>query len=249
MIAERVAEAASIGRVRKSVLRALLLSLVMACAAPALAEVDPWEGTNRKIFKFNDTLDRWVLKPVARGYDWLFPSFVKRGVRNFFTNVGEPMVAVNQLLQGKPGRAAQDTGRFLLNSTVGIFGLVDVAAANGLPPHDEDFGQTFVAWGIPNGNFITIPVRGPATVTHAVGMVADIFTNPFQLITPARDRYLLRGLDLVDVRAGLLPTESLITGDKYLFLRDAYLQRREFLINDGIVEDDPFLDEFDEEYE
>jgi phospholipid-binding lipoprotein MlaA len=232
----------------------VLLACAVLCAVglvsvPALAEVDPWEGANRKIFQFNDGVDRWVLKPIARGYDWLFPSFVKRGVGNFFTNLGTPAVALNQLLQGKPGRAATDTGRFLLNSTVGIVGLVDVAAANGLPPHDEDFGQTFVVWGAPNGPFVTIPFRGPATVTHAAGMVLDLFTNPVRYVSPARDRYLLNGVDIVDNRASLLPTESLITGDKYLFLRDAYLQSREFLINDGIVEDDPFLDEFDEEYE
>ena len=234
--------------------RNVLLAMTILCAvgwgsAPALAEVDPWEGVNRKVFKFNDTLDRWVLKPVARGYDRLFPSLVKRGVENFFTNLGTPAVALNQLLQGKPGRAAADTGRFLLNSTVGIGGLVDVAAENGLARHDEDFGQTFVVWGAPNGPFVTIPFGGPATVTSTAGMVLDLFTNPVRYISPARDRYLLRGLDTIDNRAALLPTESLISGDKYLFLRDAYLQNREFLINDGIVEDDPFLDEFDEEYE
>jgi len=237
-------------RVRFTALLAMLVLFAFGLGSkPVLAEADPWQGTNRKIFKFNDGLDRWVLKPVARGYDRLLPSFVKRGVGNFFTNLGTPAVALNQLLQGKPGKAAADTGRFLLNSTAGVFGLVDVAAANGLPPNDEDFGQTFVVWGAPNGPFVTIPFRGPATVTHAAGMVLDFFTNPVRLVSPARDRYLLNGLDIVDNRASLLPTESLITGDKYLFLRDAYLQSREFLINDGILEDDPFLDEFDDEYE
>lgn len=249
MIAERAGELPLVCRRRNAVLAILVLCVGGLGAAQALAEADPWEGANRKIFGFNDGVDRLVLKPVARGYDWLFPSFVKRGVGNFFTNLGTPAVALNQLLQGKPGRAAADTGRFLLNSTAGIFGLVDVAAANGLPPHDEDFGQTFVVWGAPNGPFVTIPFRGPATVTHAAGMVLDLFTNPVRYISPARDRYLLGALDIVDNRASLLPTEALITGDKYLFLRDAYLQSREFLINDGILEDDPFLDEFDEEYE
>jgi phospholipid-binding lipoprotein MlaA len=249
MIARRASEAAPASGTHKGVLGTLALCIALASTVPVMAEVDPWEGANRKIYGFNDRLDRWVLKPVARGYDRVVPSFVKRGVRNFFTNIGEPIVAVNQLLQGEPCKAAEDTGRFLLNSTVGIFGLVDVAAANGLPPHDEDFGQTFVVWGVPNGRFITIPFRGPATVTHAGGMVLDLLTNPFQFISPARSRYFARGVDLIDARAGLLPTESLITGDRYLFLRDAYLQNREFLINDGVVEDDPFLDEFDEDYE
>lgn len=240
-------------RVLKGLRRRIMLALMLVVAAGfplgALADDDPWEGANRKVYGFNDTLDRWLLKPVAKGYDWLFPKPIKRGIRNVFTNIGTPIVAVNQLLQGKPGLAVSDTTRFVLNSTLGLAGIFDVATPNGLPAHDEDFGQTFVRWGVPDGRFLMLPLVGPSTPTAAVGSVLDGLTNPVRLVSPKRDRYIIRGIRLIDRRANLLSTESLITGDPYIFIRDAYLQRRDFLINDGVVEDDPFLDEYDEDFE
>jgi len=215
-------------------------------STPVWADVDPWEGVNRKIYAFNDGADRVVLKPLAKGYKWLFPEFVRRGIHNVFRNIGTPAVAVNQLLQGKGIPAVSDTSRFLLNSTLGIAGIFDVATAAGLPQHEEDFGQTLVVWGMSNGPFLEIPLRGPATVTHALGMVVDAFTNPLQLISPARDRYIVYAVSFVDLRADLLATESLVTGDEYLFIRDAYLQRREYLISDGEIEEDPFADDYDD---
>ena len=149
-------------------------------------------------------------------------------------------------MQGKPGPAATDTTRFLINTTLGLAGLVDVATAVGLDTHEEDFGQTLSVWGVQNGPFLVIPLRGAATTTHAFGMVVEVFANPFQLISPARDRYIINGVNFVDRRARLLAAESLLTGDEYLFLRDAYLQRRAYLVNDGELEEDPFLDDFDE---
>jgi len=239
-------------RFLKGLRRRIVLALMLVAAGfplGALADDDPWEGANRKVYGFNDTLDRWLLKPVAKGYDWLFPKPIKRGIRNVFTNIGTPVVALNQLLQGKPGLAVSDTTRFVLNSTLGLAGIFDVATPNGLPAHDEDFGQTFVRWGVPDGRFLMLPLAGPSTPTAALGSVLDGLTNPIRLISPKRDRFIIWGIKFIDLRANLLSTESLITGDPYIFIRDAYMQRRDFLINDGVVEDDPFLDEYDEDYE
>ena len=210
------------------------------------AEVDPWEGANRKIHKFNDGADRAILKPLAKGYERVFPKFIRRHIHNVFRNIATPSVAVNQLLQGKGKLSASDASRFLINSTVGIGGLFDVATAAGLTEHEEDFGQTMVVWGVGGGPFVSIPLRGPATTTHAFGMLVEAFANPLRLISPARDRYIVYGVSLVDLRAELLLAESLVVGDEYLFLRDAYLQRREYLINDGELDEDPFLDDFED---
>jgi len=210
------------------------------------ADVDPWEGVNRPLHGMNDHLDRALLKPLAKGYQWLLPEVVRRGVHNVFRNIGTPAIAVNQLLQGKGKPAASDTTRFLVNTTLGIGGIFDVATAVGLDQHEEDFGQTLSVWGVADGPFIMIPFRGPATVTHGIGMLVEAFANPIRLISPARDRYIAYGVYFIDLRADLLAAEALLAGDEYLFLRDAYLQRRQYLIDDGVIEDDPFLDDFDD---
>ncbi|MEQ8861539.1 MAG: VacJ family lipoprotein [Pseudomonadales bacterium] len=225
------------------VLAALLPAAALGAQDPQDAQ-DPFEPVNRRIFTFNDALDRWFLRPIARGYDAVTPDPVQRRIGNVFENLRTPAVAVNQVLQGKPRTGLGDFTRFLVNSTVGIGGLFDVAAANGLPSHEEDFGQTFARWAGGQGPFLTIPVRGPATTSSAVGMVFDLFTNPMLLISPNRDRALIGALDVVDSRAQLLSSEKLISGDRYLFIRDAYLQRRAYLIDDGKVQEDPFLDDF-----
>jgi phospholipid-binding lipoprotein MlaA len=231
---------------------ALLLAVIAFAAVPVQAETqDPLEPVNRKVFRFNDALDRWILKPVARGYDRL-PDPMKRGIGNVFENLSTPGTAVNQFLQGKPREGLSDTTRFLVNSTFGLLGWFDVATRGGLAKHNEDFGQTFAVWGIGSGPFVMLPALGPSTTTDTVGRFLDFLTDPINLINPDRDRYIVRGVGLVDTRAGLLGAEKAISGDRYLFIRDAFLQRREFLIRDGLVEDDPFLDDFDEfedEYE
>jgi phospholipid-binding lipoprotein MlaA len=231
-----------------ALLAVLLLVNVPARAAEGSTErpVDPWEGYNREMYAFNDFFDRNLLKPVATGYDDYMPGGVKRGVANFFDNLGTPAVAINQLLQGKPVRSASSVGRFVINTTFGIAGFFDPASRTGLTKHREDFGQTLVTWGIPNGPFFVIPFRGPATVTHAGGMVVDWILNPVRLINPDAARYGTVAVDVVQARADLLGTEALISGDRYLFIRDAYLQNREFEINDGRMEEDPFLDAYDE---
>lgn len=214
--------------------------------SPPARDPDPWIGMNRSIWAFNDGLDRAVLRPIARGYRAVMPDLFEEGVSNFFDNLQVPGTALNQILQGKPRAMFSDLGRFAFNTTAGVLGLFDVATRAGLPQHDEDFGQTLVVWGMPQGPFFMIPIRGPSTVTAAGGMVVDAFTNPIGYIENVRLRNVTLALYFLDLRKRLLAAEVLVSGDQYLFIRDAYLQRRNFLINDGAIEDDPFMDGFED---
>ena len=199
---------------------------------------DKYETMNRKIFAFNVKMDRWFLKPVAQAYDWATPTFAKRGVRNFFSNLGEINNVVNDVLQGKAKQASNDTGRFLTNSTIGVFGLFDIANKIGLEKSDgEDFGQTFAKWGYADSNYIMLPFLGPTTVRDGVGLPLDYLANPVTYVKPSTTAYGLGVVDLVDTRAQILQAEELASGDLYVFVRDTYLKRREFLLNDGVVVD------------
>ena len=204
---------------------------------------DPWQGMNRRIQSFNDFADRWVLKPVAKGYVAITPQLVERGVTNFFVNLAYPLVVVNQFLQGNFRAGFSDTGRFVMNTTLGIGGLLDPATAAKLPLHDEDFGQTFAKWGAGSGPYLVIPLLGPSTVRDGIGTAVSFVAQPVRHVVDDQNTLLaLNALNLIQTRAGLLDAEQLISGDRYLFLRDAFLQRREYLNKDGQVED-TFLEE------
>jgi phospholipid-binding lipoprotein MlaA len=198
---------------------------------------DPWEGFNRAIFTFNDTLDQYILKPVAKGYRYITPNFVDNGITNFFGNLQEPLVIVNDLLQGKFLQAGQDTLRFIINSTVGIVGLLDVASKMDLPAHDEDFGQTLGHWGVPSGPYIMLPFLGPSTVRDGFTIIPDGYLNLVTEFNPEADRNALVVTNIVDVRADVIPIETAASGDRYIFLREAFLQKREYDVKDGEVED------------
>ena len=167
-------------------LTAITLTLALVgCATnenAARTETDPWEPLNRGIYAFNDVPDRYLLKPIARGYRAVLPNFMRRGVGNFFDNLATPRSMVNNFLQGKPSRGMDDLGRFLMNSTVGIAGLFDVASASGIDIYDEDFGQTFAVWGVPDGPFVMIPLLGPSTLRDAVAYPLDWISNPLVAI-------------------------------------------------------------------
>jgi len=233
-------------------LRWLIAATLLASllgSAPVAAEIrDPWEGVNRKIFGVNDFLDRRILRPVAKGYTRVVPGFARRGIHNALVNIGTPIVALNQALQGKGRDAASDTGRFLVNTTLGIGGLFDPATGMGLPAHQEDFGQTLQVWGMGSGPHIVLPLRGSTTVTDGVGMILNSITNPVLLFSDTQTRLIVTGVSIIDTRAELLSADTLLSGDKYLFLRDASLQRREFLISDGELDEDPFLSD-DEDWD
>jgi phospholipid-binding lipoprotein MlaA len=209
--------------------------------------VDPWQGYNRSMFTFNVRVDRLLLKPIAKAYVRLTPSFFRQGVSNVFSNVLEVPSALNAVLQGKPSAAAQNGGRILVNTTLGLAGLFDVAQHMGLPRKDgEDFGQTLGVWGVEPGRYVVLPFLGPSNLRDAFSLPVDWVTDPKTYIQHVRTSNTTRAVSYVDTRASYLPLEKTATGDKYVFYRDAYLQRRQFLVKDGVVEDSFGTDEGDE---
>ena len=200
---------------------------------------DPWEGFNRKIFVFNDTLDTYALKPIAKGYRAITPDPVEKGISRMFSNLGEIRNVLNDLLQGKFRQAGNDTGRFLVNTTIGLVGFFDVADDLGMPKSDgEDFGQTLGVWGVGEGPYMVLPLFGPTTLRDGPAKIVDMMVNPISEVDHVPTRNAIYGVDVVSTRADLLKAEKLIKGDRYSFIRDVYLQRREHLVEDGQVEDD-----------
>jgi phospholipid-binding lipoprotein MlaA len=219
----------------------LMVAGALGVAGPAAAgdnPHDPYEGFNRAMFAVNEGLDMVLFKPIAQGYDAAVPLPAQAGISSFFGNLLEIQNALNNLLQGKGGDAAIDLGRLLVNSTVGIFGLFDVASELGLEHHREDFGQTLAVWGWTDSDFLFWPALGPRTVRDTGGWVVDIYTDPTWATKykSVATRNSLVGLRFVDIRASLLPTDRLLDEaslDKYAYVRDGYLQRRRNLIYDG----------------
>jgi phospholipid-binding lipoprotein MlaA len=204
---------------------------------------DPWEGLNRATYEFNDGFDKALLKPVAEGYRFVLPTPARTAVTNFFANLKDPWIALNQLMQGKPRLAIDDLGRFVWNSTFGLLGLIDVASDMGLPKHNEDFGQTLAVWGADFGPYLVLPILGPSSVRDGVGLIPDAYAYlPWQIPKWADFehrvtwQWSLTGLDLVQTRANLLDASDILEEaalDRYAFLRNAYFQRRRYLIYDG----------------
>ena len=196
---------------------------------------DPWEKFNRTIYAFNDKLDKNVARPVARTYVRAVPAPARNRFHDFISNLGEPVTIVNDVLQGKLKQTLQDTGRFLVNSTVGLLGFFDPASNIGLPHHDEDLGQTLAHWGVPSGPYLVLPVLGPSTVRDAGGLYVDTYADPPKQDMPPRYRNAVTIMDGIDTRAGLMQANSSIDSayDPYAFVRDAYLQNRRYKIYDG----------------
>ncbi|MEO8079091.1 MAG: VacJ family lipoprotein [Caldimonas sp.] len=198
--------------------------------------LDPWEKTNRKIFNFNEDVDRTVLKPVATTYSKVVPQPVRRGVSNFFSNFSDAWSAVNNILQGKFELGFEDLTRVSANTVFGLFGVLDVASEMGLEHHYEDFGQTLGRYGVGAGAYIVLPILGPSTVRDTAAMPLDRLVTPPVLINGARNQIGLTVLQIVNTRASLLGASRVIDDialDKYTFVRDAYLQRRRSLVFNG----------------
>jgi phospholipid-binding lipoprotein MlaA len=206
------------------------------------ALVDPWEGFNRKVFAFNDRVDRWALRPAAQGYRAVTPDFMETGISQFFSNLGEIRNSVNAALQWKWGEAGRSAGRFVLNSTFGFLGVLDVASSLNVAKVDEDFGQTLGVWGVDTGPYVMLPFLGPSNVRDSIGIAPDRLLDPSRQIDDVAVSNSLLALEIISLRASLLDIDNIVSGDRYAFLRDAYLQRRNFLVNDGEVEDD-FLED------
>ena len=198
------------------------------CATATVDNPDPYEGFNRAMFKVNEGIDV-VLKPVAQGYDTAAPLPVKVGVGNFFGNLADVWTSFNNFLQGKGGDGLSDVGRFLINTTVGIGGIFDVASEMGLEKHSEDFGQTLGVWGVGEGAFLFWPILGPRTTRDTFGWAVDLYGDPLSYVTDVPIRNSLWAVRLIDKRASLLPADKVVEQaafDKYTYIRDAYLQNR-----------------------
>ena len=204
--------------------------------------VDPFESTNRIVFEISDDLDTMIIRPVAEIYRDVTPRFIKNSVTNFFYNLSEVDTVINQLLQGKIVLAGQDSLRFLINSTIGIVGFVDVATRVGFERHDEDFGQTLGYWGVPAGPYVFLPLIGPSTIRDSFSKPTSWFLSGNLSVSDDEAKIFINLLDAVETRERLLVAEKLIVGDKYEFVKSVYLQTRNDLVFDGEVEDEFLTD-------
>ena len=221
----------------------LLLALIIVPGAYA-SDDDPLEPMNRAIFEFNEIVDDNVLKPIAKGYKYVTPDPVEVGISNFFSNLGEIGTITNDLLQLKFAQAGRDTMRFFLNSTLGIFGIFDVATPLGLSKNKEDFGQTLGFWGVPDGPYLVLPFLGPSSFRDGPSMIVDYELSPVEQLHH-EERQVLQTLDIVDTRARLLRATKILdtaAKDKYIFIRESYLQKRESQVNDGNVKEEFEID-------
>jgi phospholipid-binding lipoprotein MlaA len=223
-------------RIRNAALAFAVATLAGCSTVQTPMKGDPFEGFNRTMFTVNDTVDKYALKPVAQGYQWAVPQPVRTSVTNFFSNIGDVYIAANNLLQLKITDGVEDIMRVAINTLFGVGGLFDVATLANLPKHDSDFGLTLGHYGVPPGPYLVLPLFGPSTVRDGAGLIVDHYGNPLTYVNPSSVSWALYGVHLVDTRANLLATGDLLSGaalDKYSFVRNAYLQRRQYLISDG----------------
>ena len=225
----------------------ILIILTFICFNLFSDEVsDPFENLNRNIYEFNEQVDQIILKPTATLYSNITPRFLKKGISNFFDNLNEIDNSFNQLLQGKPLKSINDLSRFIINTSLGFGGLIDVASEFGLAEHDEDFGQTLAVWGFGEGPYLMLPFLGPSNGRDIFSRpVTSFFEGTFHMDN-ANVTISLTALDAIETREKLLQIESLISGDEYTFIKDSYSQSRTYEINDGLVLEDSFVDEMDD---
>ncbi len=225
----------------------LATALLSGCASgPAN---DPWQSYNQNAQYFNDRVDRNITKPIAKGYHWITNDAIDTGISNFFSNMNDIGVTINDFLQAKFSQGGMDAGRLVVNSTLGVAGFVDVAQHINLPKHKEDFGQTLGYWGVPSGPYLVLPFFGPSSPRDAAGIVGDAFLNPLTYVsmfggTAANAASAgAKAVDIVDTRADLMTTEKIFDeatsdSERYEFLKNTYQQKRESLVNDGKITDD-----------
>lgn len=222
---------------------------VGGCASTQVRSAnDPWEGWNRDVQAFNDSLDKHVMKPVAKGYKWLMPSFADQGVTNFFSNIDDIGVTINDALQGKFTQSGLDGARFLVNTSAGVAGFVDVGTMLDLPKHKEDFDQTLAVWGVPTGPYVVLPFFGPSSPRGIGGLIGDAAMNPISYVGMAPVSGGLFALNAADLRSDNLGMEKIATEaavDRYQFFREAYFSNRNYLIKDGNVPEEDVLKDSD----
>ncbi|MGH8781898.1 MlaA family lipoprotein [Paraburkholderia sp.] len=223
-------------RVRHAAIVLAAVTLAACSTVQTPTKEDPLEGFNRTIFKFNDTVDQYALKPVAKGYVYITPQPVRDSVTNFFSNIGDVYTAANNLLQLKITDGVEDIMRIVINTIFGVGGLFDVATLAKLPKHNNDLGLTLGHYGVPAGPYLVLPLFGPSTVRDTVGLVGNFYISPLSYIDPEGFRWALYGLNIINTRASLLAAGDVLEGaalDKYSFVRNGYLQRRQSQLSDG----------------
>ena len=225
--------------------RILIVSFLSVSLIYAEDINDPFEDINRITFKFNESIDNNFLKPVAVTYSKT-PKPIKKGISNFFDNLEEIETSVNQILQGKPKLAINDFSRFIINTTIGLGGFLDVATKIGLTRHEEEFDQTLALWGVPSGPYIMLPGLGPSTLRDTLARPFSSFLSVTFHMTESDVNLALKGMDALETRERLLEIESLIYGDRYNFVRDSYVQYMNYEINDGVDVEDEFIDDMDD---
>lgn len=216
-------------------------ALLMLCSLSfaereVISGSDPLEKMNRAVFVFNEGFDKYAFRPTAVAYQFITPEPIDKGISNFFTTVADVPDFANALMQGKFKKSGISISRFFINLTLGFFGLFDVAKDFGLPNQEEDFGQTLASWGVPSGPYLVLPFLGSSNIRDGLGLIPDVYMSPLY-IDNVSARNTTVAVKFIDLRADLIDYEGLVTGDRYIFFRDAYMQRREFLIKEGVVED------------
>ncbi|WP_255535658.1 VacJ family lipoprotein [Polynucleobacter sp. es-GGE-1] len=234
----------------------MAVALVGCASIPAGVEPsphDPWEPFNRSVFEFNEGLDAYLLKPVVAGYRFVLPEFVRDGIYNFFSNYGDIYNIFYNLLQGKPGYAFNDFMRVAVNTTMGFGGFIDLATPGGLEKHKEDWGQTFGVWGVPAGPYVVLPFFGPSNIRDTFGTVADLESDYlFKYVKDVGLRNSITGLRVLNARNTYYEAGDLLDGaaiDKYSFMRDAYIQRRQYQINEGRDDEEPQMPVYENPYQ
>ena len=245
-----------IRKLKTAILLGLTASLIGCASIPAGVErspQDPWEPFNRSVFEFNEGLDAYALKPVVAGYRFVLPEFVRDGIYNFFSNYSDIYTALYNLLQGRPGYAFNDFMRVVVNTTMGLGGLLDLATPGGLEKHKEDWGQTFGVWGVPSGPYVVLPFFGPSNVRDTFGTVADLQSDYlFSFVKDIGLRNSITGLRVINARNTYYEAGDLLDGaaiDKYSFVRDAYIQRRAYQINEGRDDEEPSMPVYENPYQ
>ena len=228
--------------------KSLLLLLIFVVSNSTFSEEihDPFEDINRITFNINDSLDNKIAKPVAVFYGDITPPFIQNRITRFFKNLAEIDTFINQALQGKPKLAINDFGRFAINSSIGLFGFFDVATKMGLEAHDEDFGQTLGVWGVPDGPYLMLPIIGPSNARDLMSRPISSFLSGTFAMTDTDVKLTLTALDALETRERYLDFEAMITGDRYTFVKDAYVQSRDYEIFDGEMTEDDFLEDMDD---
>ena len=228
--------------------KSLLLLLIFVVSNNTFSEEihDPFEDFNRITFNINDSLDNKIAKPVAVFYGDITPPFIQNRITRFFKNLAEIDTFINQALQGKPKLAINDFSRFAINSSIGLFGFFDVATKMGLEAHDEDFGQTLGVWGVPDGPYLMLPIIGPSNARDIMSRPISSFLSGTFAMTDTDVKLTLTALDALETRERYLDFEAMITGDRYTFVKDAYVQSRDYEIFDGEMTEDDFLEDMDD---